>query len=98
HHIWDDVRYPPRAIQGFLTKDELELAIRRRSILRPLAGADIDPAIVERYYQTRAIRRVAEGFEKDNLRKALLVMATGSGKTRTVVALSDLMMRTNWAR
>jgi type I restriction enzyme R subunit len=98
HHIWDDVRYPPRPIQGFLTKDELELAIRRRSILRPLAGADIDAGIVERYYQTRAIRRVAEAFEKDNLRKALLVMATGSGKTRTVVALSDLMMRTNWAR
>jgi type I restriction enzyme R subunit len=100
HHIWDDQRYPPRPIQGFLTKDELELAIRRRSqgFLRPLAGADIDPGIVERYYQTRAIRRIAEAFEKDNLRKALLVMATGSGKTRTVVALSDVMMRTNWAR
>ncbi len=100
HHIWDDVRYPPRPIHGFLTKDELELAIRRRSdgFLRPLANAEIDPAIVERYYQTRAIRRIAEAFEKDKLRKALLVMATGSGKTRTVVALSDLMMRTNWAR
>jgi type I restriction enzyme, R subunit len=100
HHIWDDTRYPPRPVQGFLTKDELELAIRRRSqgFLRPLGSAEIDPTVVERYYQTRAIRRVAEAFEKDNLRKALLVMATGSGKTRTVVALSDLMMRTNWAR
>lgn len=98
HHIWDDVRYPPRAIQGFLTKDELELAIRRRSTLKPLSSADIDPAIVERFYQTRAIRRVSEAFEKDNLRHALLVMATGSGKTRTVIALSDLLMRANWAR
>lgn len=98
HHIWDDVRYPPREIQGFLTRDELELAIRRRSILKPLSGSDIDPAIVERFYQTRAIRRVSETFEKDNLRRALLVMATGSGKTRTVIALSDLLMRTNWAR
>lgn len=98
HFIWDDKRYPPRPIQGFLTKDELELAIRRRSILRPLSSADIDPKIAERFYQTRAIRRVAEAFEKDNLRHGLLVMATGSGKTRTVIALSDLLMRANWAR
>jgi type I restriction enzyme, R subunit len=98
HHVWDDQRYPPREIQGFLTKDELELAIRRRAILKPLNSGDIDSAIVERFYQTRAIRRVAEPFEKDNLRKALLVMATGAGKTRTVIALSDLLMKANWAR
>lgn len=98
HHIWDDKRYPPREIQGFLTKDELELAIRRRTTLKPLSSADIDTTIVERFYQTRAIRRVSESFEKDNLRRALLVMATGAGKTRTVIALSDLLMKANWAR
>lgn len=98
HHIWDDQRYPPREIQGFLTKDELELAIRRRQTLKSLSATDIDPAIVERFYQTRAIRRVAESFEKDNLRRALLVMATGAGKTRTVIALTDLLMKANWAR
>lgn len=98
HWLWDDVRYPPRPISGFLTKDELELAIRRRQSLQPLSTAEIDPAIVERFYQTRAIRRVSETFEKDRLRRALLVMATGSGKTRTVIALSDLLMRANWAR
>jgi type I restriction enzyme, R subunit len=98
HWIWDDQRYPPRSIQGFLTKDELELAIRRRSTLKPLATIEIDKNIVERFYQTRAIRRVAESFEKDHLRRALLVMATGSGKTRTVIALSDLLMNANWAR
>lgn len=98
HFIWDDKRYAPRPIQGFLSKDELELAIRRRSLLKPLSSADIDPKIAERFYQTRAIRRVAEAFEKDNLRHALLVMATGSGKTRTVIALTDLLMRANWAR
>ena len=98
HWIWDDRRYPPRAIQGFLTKDELALIIQRRSTLKPLAPEAINPNIVERYYQTRAIRRIAEAFEKDNLRKALLVMATGSGKTRTVIALSDLLMRANWAK
>lgn len=98
HWIWDDTRYPPRAIQGFLTKDELELAIRRRESLKPLGSTEISGEIVERYYQTRAIRRIAEAFEKDSQRKALLVMATGSGKTRTVIALSDFLMRANWVR
>jgi type I restriction enzyme R subunit len=98
HWLWDDRRYPPRGVQGFLTKDELQLAILRRSIQKPLAGEDIDPTIVERFYQTRAIRRVAESFEKDHQRKALLVMATGAGKTRTVIALCDLLMRANWVR
>ena len=98
HWIWDDRRYPPRPISGFLTKDELELAIRRRSTLRSLRTAEIDGRIVERFYQTRAIRRIAETFEADHRRKALLVMATGSGKTRTVIALADLLMKANWAR
>jgi type I restriction enzyme, R subunit len=98
HWIWDDRRYPPRAIQGFLTKDELELAIRRRETRKPLDVTAIDRAIVERFYQSRAIRRIAEAFQRDNLRKALLVMATGAGKTRTVIALCDLLMRANWAR
>lgn len=98
HHIWDDVRYPPRAIQGFLKRDELELAIQRRTSRKPLSALGIDTGIVERYYQTRAIARVADHFERDNMRKALLVMATGAGKTRTVIALADLLMRANWAK
>ncbi len=53
---------------------------------------------MERYYQTRAIRRVSESFEQSNSRKALLIMATGSGKTRVVIALCDLLMRCNWAK
>ena len=53
---------------------------------------------MERYYQTRAIRRIGEAFEQDNERKALVVMATGAGKTRTVIALLDLLMRANWAK
>ncbi|MFW6195235.1 MAG: DEAD/DEAH box helicase family protein [Chloroflexota bacterium] len=98
HWIWDDVQYPPRAIQGFLKKDELELTAQRRASRRPLATAEIDPAIVERHYQTRAIRRIGEAFEKDKERAALLVMATGSGKTRTVIALCDMLMRSNWVK
>ena len=98
HWVWDDTHYPPRSVQGFLTRDELQLAIQRRTVRKQLGVEDIDPAIVERFYQTRAIRRVAETFEKDQQRKALLVMATGAGKTRTVIALADLLMRANWAK
>jgi len=53
---------------------------------------------VERYYQKRSIRRICEAFESENSRKALVVMATGAGKTRTVIALVDLLMRCNWAK
>ncbi len=98
HWFWDDERYPPRSVQGFYTKDELELGIQRRASRKSLVGAQIDTKIVERYYQERAIRRISESFERDNERKALLVMATGAGKTRTVVALVDLLARCNWAK
>ncbi len=95
HWIWDDLAYPPRDISGFLKKDELQLLHQRRANIRPLSKVDLDAAIAGRYYQQRAIRRVGEAFEKHAQRKALLVMATGSGKTRTVIALIDQLMRAN---
>ena len=98
HWIWDDERYPPRPVQGFYKKAELELLIQRRTTRRACATVEISPVIVERYYQSRAIRRVTEAFEQDRERKALVVMATGAGKTRTVIALADLLMRANWAK
>lgn len=98
HWIWDDQMYPQRQVQGFYTKSELELLIQRRKTRRSLLTAKINEKIVERYYQTRAIRKVGEAFEKDHARKALLVMATGSGKTRTVIALVDMLMKANWAK
>lgn len=98
HWIWDDAMYAPRRVQGFYKKAELELLIQRRSSRRDLASATIDEEIAGRYYQTRAIRRIGESFEEDNERKSLLVMATGSGKTRTVIALCDLLIRCNWAK
>ncbi len=98
HWLWDDASHPRRAVQGFYKKDELELLHQRRTTKKPLAGAAVDEAIVERYYQKRSIRRIGEAFERDNSRKALVVMATGAGKTRTVIALVDLLMRCNWAK
>ena len=98
HWLWEDALYPPRSVHGFLKKAELDLLHQRRTTRRSPGKVEIDTDIVERYYQTRAIRRVGEAFEKDRLRKALLVMATGSGKTRTVIALTDQLMRANWVK
>ncbi|ABD68803.1 type III restriction enzyme, res subunit [Rhodoferax ferrireducens T118] len=98
HWIWDDASYPPRPVQGFFKKQELELLIQRRTNRKKLADAVINDDIVNRYYQHRAVRRIGETFELENQRKALLVMATGGGKTRVVVALSDVLTRCNWAK
>ncbi|WP_426572203.1 DEAD/DEAH box helicase family protein [Aquihabitans sp. McL0605] len=93
HWLWDDTGFPPRSVHGFLTKDELALLIQRRTSTVPLASLDVNDDIVERYYQRRAITAIGERFEIDKQRKSLLVMATGAGKTRTVIALVDLLMR-----
>jgi len=98
HWLWDDKRYAPRKVQGFFTKQDLELMIQRRTSRKPLGTAMVNTQIADRYYQERAIRRTCEAFEKDNERKALLVMATGAGKTRTVIALAEILMKCNWAK
>ena len=98
HWLWDDTQYPPRRVQGFYTKDELALLIQRRTTKEPLSSLDIGGQIVDRHYQQRAIRAIAEHFEVDRQRKALVVMATGAGKTRTVIALADLLMRAGWVK
>lgn len=98
HWLWDDTRYPPRPVQGFYKKAELELLHQRRTSHKALAKVEVDADIAGRFYQTRAIKRVGDALEKDHLRKALLVMATGSGKTRTVIALVDQLMRANWVK
>ncbi|MEO1061338.1 MAG: DEAD/DEAH box helicase family protein [Actinomycetota bacterium] len=98
HWLWDDTQYPARQVQGFYTADELALLIQRRTTRQPLSSLDINDKIVERHYQQRAIRAIAEHFETDRQRKALVVMATGAGKTRTVIALTDLLMRAGWVK
>ncbi|TYK53290.1 DEAD/DEAH box helicase family protein [Actinomadura decatromicini] len=96
--IWDDATYPPREIQGFYTKDQLRTLIQRRTSRQALSGVGINDEIAGRHYQSRAIRRIAEAFERDNQREALLVMATGAGKTRTIIALVDLLQRAHWIK
>lgn len=95
--MWDDLNYAPREVFGFYTKDELQALIQRRIFKKPLSGQTINDQITERYYQHEAIRNVAEALEK-NHREALLVMATGSGKTRVAASLIDFLSKANWIK
>lgn len=99
HHtwLWDDQRAPPREVQGFYTRDELELAIRRRTLQRDLGALQVNREIAGREYQLRAIRAMAESLASGR-RAGLLTMATGTGKTRMSIALVELLMRGNWVK
>lgn len=95
--LWDDAMYPPREVAGFAKKDELDTLIRRREQRQPLDVAQVKSEIAGRYYQKRAIGSIAQHFANGH-RKSLLVMATGTGKTRTAVALVDLLQRAGWVK
>lgn len=95
--IWDDTFYPARQVHGFYTKHELELLINRRTNRKQLSSQPINKDIAGRYYQEIAIKRVTESLEK-KARGVLLVMATGSGKTRVAAAILDLLTKANWAK
>jgi type I restriction enzyme R subunit len=95
--IGDDVEYAPRKVYGFYKKDELELLIQRRATRTSLQEAPIDAAIADRYYQIEAIRSVGKVLENRG-REALLIMATGTGKTRTAAALVDVLSKCNWVK
>lgn len=95
--IWDDTFYPPREVAGFYKKDELTRLILRRTTRKPLDAAELNLEIVERYYQKRVIASLCNSFAQHQ-RKGLLVMATGTGKTRTSIALVDILQRANWAK
>lgn len=98
-YLWDEGNgYPPRRVQGFRTKDELHWMIRQRAGRLALKSSNVNQNIAGRPYQLQAIQRVSESFEKENRRRALLVMATGTGKTRTTVAFVELLQRAGWAR
>ncbi len=98
-HLWDDAQgYPPRRIFGFYSKDSLEYLVRQRTIKQPLANLEPKKEIIgTRLYQVQAIQRVCERFTAKQ-RKALIVQATGTGKTRVAVALADLLSRANWGQ
>ncbi|WP_373937538.1 DEAD/DEAH box helicase family protein [Vibrio kanaloae] len=104
-HLWDDHFYPPRQVQGFYTKAELELMVKRRTDRKPFFESGmpnnnlvINNDITNRHYQKSAITKLLQDFELEHERKGLFVMATGTGKTRTVISLVDLLVKNDWVK
>lgn len=95
-YFWDLENHPPRKVLGFPTRDDLERFAYIRRNRKPLTQEFINTSIAGRDYQIRAIRAVLEGIERKK-RDFLLVMATGTGKTRTCIAMVDALMRAGHA-
>lgn len=95
-YFWEIEHSPPRKVYGFPTRDDLERYAYLRRARRPLTGELINTRIAGRDFQIQAIRSILEAVEKKK-RKFLFVMATGTGKTRTCIALVETLMRAGWA-
>ncbi|MBU5591302.1 DEAD/DEAH box helicase family protein [Clostridium sp. MSJ-4] len=96
-YMWDDKHSQPRQIWGFYTLEDLEELFFKHKYKKDLNKVEIDKNIAGRPYQIEGIKRVYERYSNGH-RKALLVMATGTGKTRTVIALTKGMMEANCAK
>ncbi len=97
YYIWDDKAYPERAVAGIYTKEDLERLHYKRKNKKSLQNIAINADIAGRYYQKAAITAVAENMAKGS-RKSLLVMATGTGKTRTAIAIVDVFIKHDWVK
>ena len=93
-----DNRYPERKVAAIYSKRDLEQWFNLQSMQTSLKNILIDRNIADRYYQTAAVKAVCDSFDQRNRRKALLVMATGSGKTRTIIALCDILLQHGWVK
>ena len=94
--FWDLDNYPPKKVHGFPTRDDLERYSYIRKTRKALASELVNTKIAGRDFQILAIRSVLEAIEKRK-KRFLLVMATGTGKTRTCIALVDALMKAGWA-
>ena len=97
YYIWDDTDYAERKVSSIYSKKDLEKLVFKRRNKTRLKNIMIKDAITNRAYQKEAIIRVTEALESGR-RKMLLVMATGSGKTRTAASIVDVLTRHNWVK
>ncbi len=94
----NDSRCPERRVAAMYSKRDLEKLFNLQAMRTSLGQITVSKGIAGRYYQEGAVRAVCDAFDRRNRRKALLVMATGSGKTRTAVALCDVLLRHGWIK
>ena len=93
-----DNLYPERRCATIYSKRDLEKLFNLQTLRTSLKNITINKNIAGRYYQEAAIKAVCDAFDRKNRRKALLVMATGSGKTRTVIELCDVLLQHGWVK
>lgn len=93
-----DGKYPERKCAAIYSKRDLEKWFNLLRMRTSLKHVTVDKNIAGRYYQESAIKAVCDSFDDKNRRKALLVMATGSGKTRTVIALTEVLLKAGWVK
>ena len=93
--LWDYGNYAPRKVYSVFSKQDLQRMMDRRTLKKPFHQMNTSDAIANRYYQKIAIQRVCEDYSNKR-RKALLVMATGTGKTRTAISLVDVLLEHRW--
>ena len=94
--VIDGLGYPPRRILGFHSKEDLQVILRSRGRSK-ITDQNVKEYITDREYQKRAIHSICDHFNK-MYRRGLLVMATGSGKTRVAISLCDVLLRNKWAK
>lgn len=99
YHIYviDQLGYKPRRVFQFHSIEELELLKLRATIRQDISAPQIDESIAGREYQKQAITSACNAFMQKR-RHALLVMATGTGKTRVSIALTDVLLKAGWAK
>ena len=94
--IIDGLGYPARRVHGFHTEDDLLVLLQRRG-RNGITDLKINDEITNRAYQKQAVKAICENFNGMH-RRGLLVMATGTGKTRVAISLCDVLMRNGWAK
>ena len=94
--VIDGLGYPPRQILGFHSQEDL-MVIHRSRGRSGITDQNVKEHITDREYQKRAIHSICDHFNKMH-RRGLLVMATGSGKTRVAISLCDVLIRNKWAK
>ena len=96
--IWNDRYYPEHRVSGIYSKRDLEKEFNKLTMRTKLNNVRVSDEISGRYYQKEAVKAVCRAFDDENRRKALLVMATGSGKTRTTISIVDVLLRHGWVK
>lgn len=96
--IIQDNQYPERKVAAIYSKRDLEKLFNLQTMRTSLKNIVVNKNIAGRWYQEAAVKAVCQSFDEKNRRKALLVMATGSGKTRTVMALCDVLLKHGWVK